>query len=139
MFKGRTQLPTEEGLREELQSLVAQNMLENLVFRFGDRYIGLINSGKLEYECLSSGENCAKKTNAWTQYDVDAIHLCRNFWRNTPQERGLTLIHEISHILHEAVGDEGESLRNAYCITSFAASVNGTLYPNAGKCGSSTS
>jgi hypothetical protein len=126
-------------LREELQSLVARSMLENLVIRFRDRYIGLINSGKLKYECLSNGKDCARKTNAWTQYDTDIIHLCRNFWRKNTQDRALTLIHEISHILYENVGDEGESLRNAYCMTSFAASVNGTPYPNAGECGSNTS
>lgn len=146
MFKGSTQLPSEEGLREEMQSLVVRSMLENLVYRFSDRYIGLINSGKLEYECLSRGKDCARTTNAWTQYNNNnnnnnnnTIHLCRNFWRNTPQERALTLIHEISHILHEEVGDEGESLRNAYCITGFAASVKGTPYPNAGECESSSS
>jgi len=58
-------------------------------------------------------------TVAWSQPNVDQIHLMTQFYlaKTTPTERGLTIIHEIMHILDPAVAhnlDNHGWFRNAY-------------------------
>jgi hypothetical protein len=114
--------PVGEELRVRFGEYMTTAFLDSLLSRLRDRMQKMLESGNLKYECLAR-QHCGGKTHAWSLFGESAIHLCRRFWKSDADERPLTLIHELYHIVSEDADDEGVGLKNAHCIEGFVASL----------------
>lgn len=112
-------------------------IIQQQITRF-NRVRTTLESGYLRYQCLG-GENfplvgCtagACGTNfAFSCPGNRLIVLCPTFW-NTPDQRGLTLLHEPFHVWFSMLQHAPNALRRAdsSCFESFAARVSGQAAP----------
>ena len=114
--------PVGEELRARFGEYMTTAFLDSLLIRLRDRMQKMLESGNLKYECLAR-QQCGGKTHAWSVFGESAIHLCRRFWKSDADERPLTLLHELYHIVSNDADDEGVGLKNAHCIEGFVASL----------------
>jgi hypothetical protein len=122
LFREDLRPPVGEELRARFGEYMTTAFLDSLLIRLRDRMQKMLESGNLKYECLAR-QHCGGKTHAWSLFGESAIHLCRRFWKSDADERPLTLIHELYHIVSEDADDESVGLKNAHCIEGFVASL----------------
>ena len=125
--------PVGEELRARFEEFMVTSFLDSLIIRLRDRMQKMLESGDLEYECLA-GRPCGGKVHAWSVFGEPFIHLCRRFWESDTNERALTIIHELYHIVSEEADDEGVGVANAHCIEGFVGSLAGSPKLREGGC-----
>ena len=133
LFREDSRLPLGEELRARFAEFMVMAFLESLIIRLRDRMQKMLESGNVGYECLAS-RNCRGKTHAWSVFGKPLIHLCRRFWESDTNERALTIIHELYHIVSEEADDEGVGVANAHCIEGFVGSLAGSPKLREGGC-----
>lgn len=93
-----------------------------LVIRWYSNVRTLLRSGGIRYTCLDPG--CSPGDWAFVFVPSRRIRLCRRFWRDTRDNRALTLVHEAAH-LYYGLADTGGGPGSAHCLEQFLADANG--------------
>ena len=133
LFREDSRPPLGEELRARFGEFMTVAFLDSLIIRLRDRMQEMLESGDLEYECLA-GRHCGGKAHAWSVFGEPFIHLCRRFWKSDTNERALTIIHELYHIVSEEADDEGVGIKNAHCIEGLVGSLAGSATLGEGGC-----
>jgi hypothetical protein len=133
LFREDSRPPLGDELRARFGEFMVIGFLDSLIIRLRDRMHKMLESGDLEYECLA-GRPCGAKVHAWSVFGEPFIHLCRGFWKSDTNERALTIIHELYHIVSEEADDEGVGIKNAHCIEGLVGSLAGSPKLREGGC-----